>query len=116
MGKSSVNEGTDMAVNLKVILLFGFIWAAGSAVAAGPDIYVPDELKPWEAWVLEGKEYRDCPFFFNRSANNKGDFVCAWPGRLNLVVDAGGGSFSQRWTVYSTDEWVPLPGDTSYWP
>lgn len=116
MGKSSVNGGTGMAMNLKVILLCGLIWTSGSAVAASPDVYIPDELKPWEAWVLEGKEYRDCPFFFNHAADNKDDFVCAWPGRLNLVVDAGGGSFSQRWTVHSTDEWVPLPGDTSYWP
>ena len=105
-----------MAIHPKVILLCGLILTVGHAVAAGPDVYVPDELKPWEEWVLEGKEYRDCPFFFNRSAIDNDDFVCAWAGRLNLAVDANGGRFSQRWTVYATDEWVPLPGNISYWP
>ena len=104
-----------MEIRLKVFLLC-FLAVAGSAFAAKPGVYVPDELKPWEQWVLEGKEFRNCPFFFNRSAESKEEFVCAWPGRLYLAVDASGGQFSQRWTIYSTDEWVPLPGDIANWP
>jgi len=105
-----------MVTKLKGLLLCILVAAAGSAVAAKPDVYVPEELKPWLEWVLAGKEYRDCPFFFDRSAVNRIDFVCAWPGRLDLSVDANGGRFSQRWTVYASDEWVPLPGDSNYWP
>lgn len=104
-----------MLVKSKLVLLCIMFGLAGSAVAAKPDVYVPAELKPWEAWVLAGKEYRNCPFFFNSSAS-KDDFICAWPGRLELSVEASGGRFSQRWTIYSTDEWIPLPGDTAHWP
>ena len=105
-----------MDVKLRLILLSVLITMSGSAVAAESDVYVPAELKPWQDWVLEGKEYRNCPFFFNRSAETKDDFICAWPGRLDLSVDAQGGKFSQSWTVYSTEEWIPLPGDNTYWP
>ena len=31
------------------------------------------------------------------------------------TVDARGGTFSQRWQVY-TDSWVTLPGDVEHWP
>ena len=54
-----------MKLNNKVFLLCVMAAVAGSAVAANPDVHVPDELKQWEAWVLEGREYRDCPFIFN---------------------------------------------------
>jgi len=103
-------------LNNKVFLLCVMAAVAGSAVAANPDVHVPDDLKQWEAWVLEGREYRDCPFIFNSPAENRDDFVCAWPGGLNLRVDANGGRFSQRWTIFSSDEWLPLPGDLSNWP
>lgn len=80
------------------------------------DVYVPDELRDWQAWVLEGKEYRDCPFYFDRGASSRADFVCAWPGALDIIVDADGGRFTQRWSVSAEDAWLPLPGDVSYWP
>lgn len=104
-----------MVVNSKLVLLCAWVGFAGSALAARSDVYVPDELKPWEAWALAGKEYRNCPFFFNSTASED-DFICAWPGSLELSVDATGGRFAQRWTVYASKQWVPLPGDTSHWP
>ena len=78
--------------------------------------FVPDELQGWQEWVLDGTEYRDCPFYFNRSATNAAEFVCAWPGSLELTVDTDSGQFSQRWRVYAEEQWVPLPGDVSHWP
>lgn len=100
-----------MSSNLRLILLLLLPVVAHSA-----DVYVPEELQDWRAWVLEGKEYRDCPFYFNRRAADIDDYICAWPGELELSVDASNGRFAQLWTAYTNDTWVPLPGGESHWP
>ena len=100
-----------MSSSFRLLLLLLLPIAAQSA-----DVYVPDDLQDWQAWVLQDKGYRDCPFYFNRSATERGEFVCAWPGTLDINVDQDGGRFSQRWTVYAEDTWLPLPGDAAYWP
>jgi len=97
---------------LRLVLFSLFLPVAG--YAAEP--FVPEQLQGWQEWVLDGTEYRDCPFFFNRGAANQGDYVCAWPGQLELSVNAGDGRFSQQWTVHADEQWLPLPGDASYWP
>ena len=71
--------------------------------------YVPEELEGWQQWVLKDKEYRDCPFYFHHGAAGRGDFLCAWPGRLQLDVNATGGRFTQQWTVHGEDQWIALP-------
>ena len=86
------------------------------ATVNAADPFVPEPLRGWEPWVLHGMEYRDCPFFFDRGASNEADFVCAWPGTLDIDVAADAGQFTQRWTAYADAQWLPLPGDTSYWP
>ena len=86
------------------------------ATANANDVFVPDDLKDWQQWVLHDKEYRNCPLLFDRGANQPSDYVCVWPGGLDLAVTADSGRFSQRWTVYAEQQWVQLPGDTNYWP
>lgn len=95
-----------------------FLWSLLLAVpaAAADEVYVPDALAGWEDWVLEGKAYRRCPFFFDRAGRASQDFVCAWPGTLEVDVEAGGGRFSQRFSVVAGDAWLPLPGNATYWP
>ena len=83
---------------------------------ANDDVYVPEDLQEWQEWVLHDKDYRACPFIFDRSATQRNDFVCVWPGQLELSVDASGGQFEQQWSVYAQQQWVGLPGNTSYWP
>ncbi|MCZ6832739.1 MAG: hypothetical protein O7F11_03245, partial [Acidobacteria bacterium] len=83
--------------------------------ASTRDIYIPPELEPWKNWVLEGKEYLDCPFFFNQTTAESSS-VCAWPGRLNLEIDGEGGRFDQTWIVYAGESWLALPGDGTHWP
>jgi len=92
------------------------IWLLLPLGAQAADVFVPDELQGWQQWVLQDKEYRDCPFYFNRGAAERGDFVCAWPGLLDVAVDASGARFTQPWTVYGEDTWLPLPGSAEYWP
>ena len=86
------------------------------AAAFASDVHVPDDLQDWQEWVLYDNEYRSCPFRFNRAADQRSDFVCVWPGGLELSVNSSGGEFSQAWTVYADQQWVQLPGNTSYWP
>ena len=86
------------------------------AIAFADDPYVPDDLQDWQGWVLHDKEYRACPFFFDRGATERNDYVCAWPGRLELRVDGKGAAFTQSWSVYAKEQWLRLPGDTHYWP
>ena len=61
--------------------------ASASSIA---QIHVPDDLKDWQQWVLQDKEYRNCPFFFDRSLDQANAFVCSWPGELSLAVDGSG--------------------------
>ena len=72
---------------------------------------VPEPLKPWIPWVLHGQEAQRCPFLYN----NPDKHHCAWAGRLQLELAAGGGSFSQIWSL-NAEAWVPLPGDRRHWP
>ncbi|MCH7637292.1 MAG: hypothetical protein IIA12_06435 [Proteobacteria bacterium] len=58
------------------------------ATVLASDPYVPNELQNWQEWVLKDREYRSCPFIFNHGATERNDFICAWPGELELSVDA----------------------------
>jgi len=101
-----------MSPKRALVALFVLLISA-TAVA---QIHVPDELKDWQQWVLKDKEYRSCPFYFDRSIDQPEAFVCSWPGELQLDVDASGARFSQQWTVYAKEQWVVLPGGSDYWP
>lgn len=87
-----------------------------ASVSTAAQDYVPEELRGWQAWVLKDREYRDCPFYFDRSASERRDFVCAWPGRLQLAVTVSSAAFEQPWTVYADEQWLTLPGSVEYWP
>ncbi len=95
----------------RLVLLAGF-WAM-TAVAG--EVTVPPGLQGWEGWVLHGAEHRRCPFLFAQDPSQEASYRCAWPGRLQLNVDARGGRFSQRWQVFA-DSWVALPGNLETWP
>jgi hypothetical protein len=91
----------------------------GSQVAHAQE-GIPPGLREWQGWVLHGEEFRRCPFSASADAQpgepmGSQDFRCVWPERLTLTVDARGGTFSQRWQVYS-ESWVQLPGNSENWP
>ena len=85
------------------------------ADARAADIAVPRDLEPWRAWVLDGEEYRRCPFMASASPADKHSYRCAWPERLALSLDARGGTFEQHWQVFA-ESWVRLPGNIEHWP
>ena len=100
-----------MSSSIRLLLLLLLPMAAHPA-----DVFVPDDLQDWQAWVLQDKGYRDCPFYFNQGATERSDYVCAWPGSFDITVDQDSGRFVQEWTVYGDKVWIQLPGDASYWP
>jgi hypothetical protein len=100
---------------LSKLRLFVLVLLLAASTAFAQE-YVPDDLDGWQRWVLKGKEYRDCPFYFNRGATERADFLCAWPGRLQLEVTATGGRFTQQWTLHAEDQWIALPGSPEHWP
>ena len=97
----------------------GALLAAMSATgsAAGQDeAYVPPELEDWRSWVLHGQEHRHCPFLHDSNATAARNFICAWPGKLEVEVAAESGTFEQLWTVFGDEQALPLPGDERIWP
>jgi hypothetical protein len=96
----------------RVLIVFFLLTSFASAVAAplAPQD-VPEPLRPWVKWVLQDHKERDCPFFYTN--NDQGH--CLWPSRLELKLDAHGGSFAQQWLVVAED-WIVLPGDAEHWP
>jgi len=95
------------------LFVLTLLFVTGAAFAQD---YVPAELTGWQQWVLKDKEYRDCPFYFDRGAGKRDDYLCAWPGQLQLEVTATGGRFTQQWTLHAEDQWIALPGSPEHWP
>lgn len=93
--------------------IFLFLWTLSlSPMCQAADIesWLPDILKPWVPWVLEGEDRRGCPLTVDG-----GERLCAWPGRIHLDLNERGGLFAQHWRVYA-EGWVPLPGGSDQWP
>ncbi|NOT57027.1 MAG: hypothetical protein HOP18_20700 [Deltaproteobacteria bacterium] len=84
--------------------------ASASAAPLTPED-VPDPLRPWVKWVLQDHKDYECPFLYNDNEQKQ----CSWPSRLELKLDARGGSFSQQWLVVG-EEWIAVPGDVEHWP
>ncbi|HZF26772.1 MAG TPA: hypothetical protein VEZ88_10970 [Steroidobacteraceae bacterium] len=79
------------------------------------DVAVPPDLQPWQGWVLQGEEFRRCPFITGNQSASAQAFQCTWPERLVLDLDTRGGRFAQRWELYA-ESWISLPGDLEHWP
>jgi hypothetical protein len=43
-------------------------------VASAAEIAVPKDLEPWRGWVLQGEEFRRCPFVASTTPTS-----VAWP-------------------------------------
>jgi hypothetical protein len=72
---------------------------------------VPDPLKPWVRWVLQGDAERGCSFLYNQFEHKQ----CNWPTQLILNLKPAQGSFISHWQV-EQESWVFLPGDEAIWP
>ena len=104
-----------VAVRCAILLLFVALLSLDAPVARAADPLEskagPDALRPWTAWVLDGKDEAFCPTLLGRGEVSR----CVWPSRLELALDEHGGRFSQRWHA-DVNRSVPLPGDAKRWP
>ena len=103
-----------MAIRDRVIR-YGLVGLSMVSLQVFGQATVPEPLEPWREWVLYGEEYRACPVMNGARPGEPSSHVCAWPGELALDVDGVSATFTQNWDLYAED-WVPLPGDPSYWP
>ena len=76
--------------------------------ALAQHVDVPPDLEPWVDWVLHGHDELACPVVASQR-------TCAWPGRLEIALDAGGGTFSLA-VHADRDLDLALPGDDVRWP
>jgi len=113
-----------MSRHLKQILfiLLVLIFITPSLASAEKKTYIPETLKPWKQWVLEGHPEHDCPWIggpFTQKSNSPDKWsrsrICAWASPLELTVTAKGAHFSQHWTLYGKTS-VALPGNQKQWP
>lgn len=105
--KADPMPGRVLALALAIVAL-----AAGGASAEPlPREQVPEDLRPWVDWALQGHEEALCAPLLGDAEQRQ----CAWPARLELTLDESGGTFTQQWDV-QRDLWVPLPGAAKPWP
>ena len=71
---------------------------------------LPKALEEWQPWVLAKHPTLNCPFMFNDATRN-----CTWPSELHLEASNSGARFSMQVETFK-DDWVALPGNTSFWP
>ncbi|VAW61809.1 hypothetical protein MNBD_GAMMA10-2199 [hydrothermal vent metagenome] len=93
-----------------LLLLITSFTVALSYAGSNTSAHIPQDLKPWEAWVLKDNPSVQCPITYNNNEN-----FCAYPDTLSIDMKARTGSFKQVWTVYATS-WITLPGDHTMWP
>ncbi len=107
-------------MTLQRILKQFLIWLSAAGILCGliiegharPSVYIPDQLAPWKAWVLHGKEKQlACIPMYDKA----GELICAWPGRLTLNLNDKGGTFEQSWQIYTRTR-IAIPGSSSHWP
>ena len=83
-----------------------FLLLAGTVARAAAPV-VPEALKGWEAWVLRGEEWRECPFFATASPGERGAHACALAGPVSIRIAAGRAEITLDYRVYAEGH-VPL--------
>lgn len=87
-----------------------FGWVAQAAPLDRNDL--PNALKDWVHWALQGKRGQLCPV----QHNDGNERHCVWPSRLEIRAGAGGASFRFEVAVFGEPARVELPGEPGYWP
>ena len=97
----------------KCILLF-LVYAiiTVTPTLAATEVKVPEPLKPWVDWVLEGHEEE---LLCTPNYNDAYAINCNWPTALDLDIAEESGSFSQSWLI-EHESWIQLPGNDKIWP
>lgn len=89
-------------------LLAAVLIGRSTAGAAQPDVYVPEQLRPWVEWVQEGLPLLECALVGSKQ-------TCDWPGELALDVASNRAEFRYHVRLDRRSE-VTLPGSAAVWP
>jgi hypothetical protein len=81
-------------------LLASVLLALSSLAPAAP-VVVPEPVKDWQAWVLHGEEFRQCPFFALGNPQDRGQYGCALPGAASIRIADGRAEISVGYRVYA---------------
>lgn len=92
----------------------GLVWSMllGGALAA-PAPAIPEVLRDWVPWALNGSESLRCPRL--AGVDEDSARTCIWPGELRIDVIDDGATFSLPVSVYARSA-IALPGDDDHWP
>ena len=86
----------------------------GAAPGAAGPVAVPEPLKAWIPWVLHGEGESGALPAARRARDD--DRVCAWPARLSLALDDGGGTLQRRSGRSARRGAAKLAGNDEHWP
>ena len=73
------------SVTTILLILLGL----STAVHAANTPYVPEDLQPWQQWVLEQHPQQACTLLWNSRDQHR----CQWPGSLTLTANENGANF-----------------------
>jgi hypothetical protein len=93
--------------------LMGLVLLLGTANVAAQDL--PQSLKDWQGWVLDGEAARTCALAEGTTGRALSDYRCTAVGDLMLTPQDAGLAFAVR---VRTDlpARIDLPGQTGRWP
>lgn len=95
----------------KVIVIWMALLSWLPLQAAADSGQTPQELDAWTDWVLHDVKDYGCPLINSETLSR----LCAWPSELELDLNATGGTFTQRWSVFRETD-ISLPGSDENWP
>jgi hypothetical protein len=81
--------------------LLPWVFLALSLQALAAPVAIPEPLKDWQAWVLHGEEFRQCPFFALGDPQDQGQHACAVPGAASIRIAGGRAEISIGYRVYA---------------
>lgn len=94
-----------------IIATFTPFTSAQSSIPAS----IPESLQEWVPWVLKDHKGLECPNINLGNYADPNNRICAWPGKLQIDVQANSATFSATWLVLEKS-WIPLPGSNRSWP
>ena len=97
----------------QIIMRFCLLWLFSLPLFAQENI--PKPIQEWQAWVLDGSEYLECPFINHAEYMVPDSHLCAWPSALVINANDQGAAFEQAWNILE-ESIIPLPGDGAHWP
>ncbi len=75
-----------------------------------PDIYIPDQLKPWAQWVLYEQEKMFCP-----GLSGSDTVLCNWESYLQINIFEKKGEFILKGYM-AAPGYLYIPGNFENWP